>query len=188
MKKEKIKTSKVKTLEVGDKIFYYDGLVNFHIEEVVEIKGEGAILSNNSMIELKPGVNGLFSRLNPTKSVLPKRDLFIKKLTPELEKLYKAIMCKKRINNYLFNLNMGVLKRADTTPWDRWSEAMQDNLINICGHIAKAAENDNLSEDEESNLDNILEDSFIPSKEYSKESSKNALEDTKIKKNKKKRR
>jgi hypothetical protein len=186
MKKEKTSNNEA-NLKVGTKIFYYDGYSNFNIEEVIEVKSDSALLSNNATIELIPGIDGNFAKLNPTKSVLPKRDYVIRKLDAKTHQLYKAIMSKKRITNYLFNLNNGILKKADSLPWDRWSESMQEDLINICGHIAKAMEDEPLTEEERANLKRVLEQPIVKNEENNNQEEETPLAEVKIKKNKKRR-
>lgn len=159
MKKEKSEPSIKDRLQVGDKIFYHDGYTSFDIEEVVSINKpeKYAVLSNNAHISRYPNHDGTFNRLNPTGANLPVREgMLITKATPELMHRRDAVIAKKRIHNYLYNIEQDLLKRAELRPWNTWSESLQNELIVVCGHLAKAIEEEPLSDSDKELLDKVL--------------------------------
>lgn len=135
----KDKTNLKNRLEVGDKVFYYDGYTSWDIEEVEKVNksDKTAVLSNNATISRYPNPNGTFTKVNATNSyVVNRSELMIMRLTPELEKMRTAIMCKKQLSNYLFHINQNILGRADIKNWKNWTPVIQDTLINLVAKIS----------------------------------------------------
>ena len=94
-------------LEVGEKIFYFDGQTQWDIETVESVnKSEkSAVLSNNAHISRYPRPDGTFEKLNPTKSYFPNRpELIIRRATDDIIKLRTAIMSYRKIKNFIFNI------------------------------------------------------------------------------------
>ena len=130
-------------LEVGEKIFYYDGQTGWDIETVESINKpeKSAILSNNAHISRYPNHDGTFEKLNPTKSYYPDRpEAVIMRATDDLIKLRTSIMSYKKIKGFIFNINQGLMKTTNIQEWRRWSKHKQDQLISLAGHLAKGIE------------------------------------------------
>lgn len=148
-------------LEVGDKIFYFDGQTQWDIETVESVnKAEkSAVLSNNAHISRYPRPDGTFEKLNPTKSYFPNRqELIIRRATDDIIKLRTAIMAYKKIKSFIFNIEQGLMKTTNITEWQRWSEHKQDQLISIAGHLAKGVEEADLTEEDWNALAKSMEE------------------------------
>lgn len=142
-------------LEVGEKIFYYDGYTQFAIETVESINkaDKSALLSNNAYISRYPNPDGTFNRLNPNDGHLPHQsDLLIKRATPDMIKIRTAVLSLQKIKAYIYQLNQGILKTTNPQNWRRWSETKQDRLICLAGHIAKGIEEADLEEEDKEAL------------------------------------
>ena len=138
-------------LEVGEKIFYFDGQTQWDIETVESVnKSEkSAVLSNNDHISRYPRPDGTFEKLNPTKSYFPNRpELIIRRATDDIIKLRTAIMSYRKIKNFIFNIEQGLMKNTHLTEWKKWSEHKQDQLISLAGHLAKGMEEAELTDEE----------------------------------------
>lgn len=138
-------------LEVGEKIFYFDGQTQWDIETVESVnKSEkSAVLSNNAHISRYPRPDGTFEKLNPTKSYFPNRpELIIRRATDDIIKLRTAIMSYRKIKNFIFNIEQGLMKNTHITEWKKWSEHKQDQLISLAGHLAKGMEEAELTDEE----------------------------------------
>ena len=138
-------------LEVGEKIFYFDGQTQWDIETVESVnKSEkSAVLSNNAHISRYPRPDGTFEKLNPTKSYFPNRpELIIRRATDDIIKLRTAIMSYRKIKSFIFNIEQGLLKNTHLTEWKKWSEHKQDQLISLAGHLAKGMEEAELTDEE----------------------------------------
>ena len=138
-------------LEVGEKIFYFDGQTQWDIETVESVnKSEkSAVLSNNAHISRYPRPDGTFEKLNPTKSYFPNRpELIIRRATDDIIKLRTAIMSYRKIKNFIFNIEQGLMKNTHLTEWKKWSEHKQDQLISLAGHLAKGMEEAELTDGE----------------------------------------
>ena len=138
-------------LEVGEKIFYFDGQTQWDIETVESVnKSEkSAVLSNNAHISRYPRPDGTFEKLNPTKSYFPNRpELIIRRATDDIIKLRTAIMSYRKIKNFIFNIEQGLMKNTHITEWKKWSEHKQDQLISLAGHLAKGMEEAELTYEE----------------------------------------
>lgn len=138
-------------LEVGEKIFYFDGQTQWDIETVESVnKSEkSAVLSNNAHISRYPRPDGTFEKLNPTKSYFPNRpELIIRRATDDIIKLRTAIMSYRKIKNFIFNIEQGLMKNTNLTEWKKWSEHKQDQLISLAGHLAKGMEEAELTDEE----------------------------------------
>lgn len=130
-------------LEVGEKIFYFDGQTQWDIETVESVnKAEkSAVLSNNAHISRYPNPDGTFEKLNPTKSYFPNRPgLIIRRATEDIIKLRTSIMAYKKIKGFIFNIEQGLMKTTHINDWQRWSEHKQEQLISLAGHLAKGVE------------------------------------------------
>ena len=148
-------------LEVGDKIFYFDGQTQWDIETVESVnKAEkSAVLSNNAHISRYPRQDGTFEKLNPTKSYFPNRpELIVRRATDDIIKLRTAIMAYKKIKGFIFNIEQGLMKTTNITEWQRWSEHKQDQLISLAGHLAKGVEEAELTEDDWNALAKSIEE------------------------------
>lgn len=148
-------------LEVGEKIFYFDGQTQWDIETVESVnKAEkSAVLSNNAHISRYPRPDGTFEKLNPTKSYFPNRpELIIRRATDDIIKLRTAIMAYKKIKSFIFNIEQGLMKTTKITEWQRWSEHKQDQLISIAGHLAKGVEEADLTEEDWNALAKSMEE------------------------------
>lgn len=138
-------------LEVGEKIFYFDGQTQWDIETVESVnKSEkSAVLSNNAHISRYPRPDGTFEKLNPTKSYFPNRpELIIRRATDDIIKLRTAIMSYRKIKSFIFNIEQGLMKNTHLTEWKKWSEHKQDQLISLAGHLAKGMEEAELTDEE----------------------------------------
>ena len=138
-------------LEVGEKIFYFDGQTQWDIETVESVnKSEkSAVLSNNAHISRYPRPDGTFEKLNPTKSYFPNRpELIIRRATDDIIKLRTAIMSYRKIKNFIFNIEQGLMKNTHLTEWKKWSEHKQDQLISLAGHLAKGMKEAELTDEE----------------------------------------
>ena len=138
-------------LEVGEKIFYFDGQTQWDIETVESVnKAEkSAVLSNNAHISRYPRPDGTFEKLNPTKSYFPNRpELIIRRATDDIIKLRTAIMSYRKIKNFIFNIEQGLMKNTHLTEWKKWSEHKQDQLISLAAHLAKGMEEAELTDEE----------------------------------------
>ena len=138
-------------LEVGEKIFYFDGQTQWDIETVESVnKSEkSAVLSNNAHISRYPRPDGTFEKLNPTKSYFPNRpELIIRRATDDIIKLRTAIMSYRKIKNFIFNIEQGLMKNTHLTEWKKWSEHKQDQLISLAAHLAKGMEEAELTDEE----------------------------------------
>lgn len=148
-------------LEVGEKIFYFDGQTQWDIETVESVnKAEkSAVLSNNAHISRYPRQDGTFEKLNPTKSYFPNsQELIIRRATDDIIKLRTAIMAYKKIKGFIFNIEQGLMKTTNITEWQRWSEHKQDQLISLAGHLAKGVEEAELTEDDWNALAKSIEE------------------------------
>lgn len=142
-------------LEVGEKIFYFDGQTQWDIETVESVnKSEkSAVLSNNAHISRYPNPDGTFEKLNPTKSYIPNRQgLIIRRATEDIIKLRTAIMSYKKLKGFIFNIDQGLMKTTHLTEWQKWSEHKQDQLISLAGHLAKGIEEAELTDEDWSAL------------------------------------
>lgn len=148
-------------LEVGEKIFYFDGQTQWDIETVESVnKAEkSAVLSNNANISRYPRPDGTFEKLNPTKSYFPNRpELIIRRATDDIIKLRTAIMAYKKIKSFIFNIEQGLMKTTNINEWQRWSEHKQDQLISLAGHLAKGIEEADLTEEDWNALAKSMEE------------------------------
>lgn len=148
-------------LEVGEKIFYFDGQTQWDIETVESVnKSEkSAVLSNNAHISRYPRPDGTFEKLNPTKSYFPNRQEFvIRRATEDIIKLRTAVMSYKKIKGFIFNIEQGLMKTTHITEWQRWSEHKQDQLISLAGHLAKGVEEAELTEEDWNALAKSMEE------------------------------
>lgn len=148
-------------LEVGEKIFYFDGQTQWDIETVESVnKSEkSAVLSNNAHISRYPRPDGTFEKLNPTKSYFPNRpELIIRRATDDIIKLRTAIMSYRKIKNFIFNIEQGLMKNTHLTEWKKWSEHKQDQLISLAGHLAKGMEEAELTDEEWLSLAKSMEE------------------------------
>lgn len=161
-------------LEVGEKIFYYDGYTQWAIETVESInKAEkSALLSNNAHISRYPNQNGTFDKLNPNGGYVPNQpNLLIKRATPDMIKVRTAILSLQKIKAYIYQLNQGILKTTAQDDWRKWSEAKQNRLICLAGHLAKGIEEADLEEDDKEALVRALgepREQVIPKKKKRK--------------------
>lgn len=138
-------------LREGDKVFYFDGYTYFNIEEVIEIRKpeKQAVLSNQAIITRYSDSDGEFTIQGFNHHLIPTGSRpCVKAATKELEKLVLAVKAKKRIMNYIFRLEHDILKKSDLKIWDRWTEHIQDSLINIAGKLASAMENEPITDEE----------------------------------------
>lgn len=148
-------------LEVGEKVFYYDGFTQWDIETVESVnKAEKyAVLSNNAHISRYPNPDGTFTKLNPTKgSFNSKPELLIKRATEDMIKLRTAILSLRKIKGYIYLIDHVVLKNTSLNNWKRWSESKQDKLISLAGHLAKGIEEAELDEEDIDALAKSLEE------------------------------
>lgn len=148
-------------LEVGDKIFYFDGQLQWDIETVESVnKAEkSAVLSNNAHISRYPRPDGTFKKLNPTNSYFPNRqEIIIRRATDDIIKLRTAIMAYKKIKSFIFNIEQGLMKTTNITEWQRWSEHKQEQLICLAGHLAKGIEEAKLEKEDIEALAKSLEE------------------------------
>lgn len=138
-------------LEVGEKIFYFDGQTQWDIETVESVnKAEkSAVLSNNAHISRYPNPDGTFEKLNPNKSYLPNRPgLIIRRATEDIIKLRTSIMAYKKIKSFIFNIEQGLMKTTPLNKWQKWSEHRQNQLISLAGYLAKGIEEAELTDEE----------------------------------------
>lgn len=148
-------------LEVGEKIFYFDGQTQWDIETVESVnKAEkSAVLSNNAHISRYPNPDGTFEKLNPTKSYLPNRQgLIIRRATEDIIKLRTSILAYKKIKGFIFNIEQGLMKNTSLNKWQKWSEHRQNQLISLAGHLAKGIEEAELTDEEWSALAKSMEE------------------------------
>ena len=148
-------------LEVGEKIFYFDGQTQWDIETVESVnKAEkSAVLSNNAHISRYPNPDGTFEKLNPTKSYFPNRpELIIRRATEDIVKLRTSIISYKKIKEYIYNIEQGLMKTTDLNEWQRWSKHKQERLIIIAGHLAKGIEEAELEAEDWAALAKSLEE------------------------------
>lgn len=148
-------------LEVGDKIFYFDGQLQWDIETVESVnKAEkSAVLSNNAHISRYPRPDGTFKKLNPTNSYFPNRqEIIIRRATDDIIKLRTAIMAYKKIKNFIFNIEQGLMKTTHINDWQRWSKHKQEQIISLAGHLAKGMEEAELTDGEWSALAKSMEE------------------------------
>ena len=148
-------------LEVGEKIFYFDGQTQWDIETVESVnKAEkSAVLSNNAHISRYPNPDGTFEKLNPAKSYLPNRPgLIIRRATEDIIKLRTSIMAYKKIKSFIFNIEQGLMKTTPLNKWQKWSEHRQNQLISLAGHLAKGIEEAELTDEEWSALAKSMEE------------------------------
>lgn len=138
-------------LEVGEKIFYFDGQTQWDIETVESVnKAEkSAVLSNNAHIGRYPRPDGTFEKLNPNRSYSHNSPgLIIRRATDDIIKLRTAIMAYKKIKCFMFNIEQSLMKTTNINEWQRWSEHKQDQLISLAGHLAKGMEEAELTEED----------------------------------------
>ena len=93
-------------LEVGEKIFYYDGYTQWAIETVESINkaDKSALLSNNAYISRYPNPDGTFDKLNPNGGYVPKQpNLLIKKATPDMIRVRTAVLSLQKIKAYIYH-------------------------------------------------------------------------------------
>ena len=50
--------------------------------------------------------------------------------------------------NFIFNIEQGLMKNTHLTEWKKWSEHKQDQLISLAGHLAKGMEEAELTDEE----------------------------------------
>lgn len=137
-------------LEVGEKIFYFDGFNQWDIETVESVnKAEKyVVLSNNAHISRYPNTDGTFTKLNQNGSFNSNKYQVIKRATPDMIKIRTAILSFKKIHGYMYLINNTLLKTTDINNWNRWSESRQDKLISIAGHLAKGIEEAELTSED----------------------------------------
>lgn len=148
-------------LEVGEKIFYFDGQTQWDIETVESVnKSEkSAVLSNNAHISRYPRPDGTFEKLNSMKGYLPNRPgLIIRRATDDIIKLRTAIMAYQKIKGFIFNIEQGLMRTTHINEWQRWSEHKQDQLISLAGHLAKGIEEAMLTDDDWNALAKSMEE------------------------------
>ena len=148
-------------LEVGEKIFYFDGQTQWDIETVESVnKSEkSAVLSNNAHISRYPRPDGTFEKLNSMKGYLPNRPgLIIRRATDDIIKLRTAIMSYQKIKGFIFNIEQGLMKTTHINEWQRWSEHKQDQLISLAGHLAKGIEEAMLTDEDWNALAKSMEE------------------------------
>lgn len=148
-------------LEVGEKIFYFDGQTQWDIETVESVnKAEkSAVLSNNAHISRYPRPDGTFEKLNSMKGYLPNRPgLIIRRATDDIIKLRTAIMSYQKIKGFIFNIEQGLMRTTHINEWQRWSEHKQDQLISLAGHLAKGIEEAMLTDEDWNALAKSMEE------------------------------
>lgn len=148
-------------LEVGEKIFYFDGQTQWDIETVESVnKSEkSAVLSNNAHISRYPRPDGTFEKLNSMKGYLPNRPgLIIRRATDDIIKLRTAIMAYQKIKSFIFNIEQGLMRTTHINEWQRWSEHKQDQLISLAGHLAKGIEEAMLTDEDWNALAKSMEE------------------------------
>lgn len=148
-------------LEVGEKIFYFDGQTQWDIETVESVnKAEkSAVLSNNAHISRYPRPDGTFEKLNSMKGYLPNRPgLIIRRATDDIIKLRTSIMAYQKIKGFIFNIEQGLMRTTHINEWQRWSEHKQDQLISLAGHLAKGIEEAMLTDDDWNALAKSMEE------------------------------
>ena len=148
-------------LEVGEKIFYFDGQTQWDIETVESVnKAEkSAVLSNNAHISRYPRPDGTFEKINSMKGYLPNRPgLIIRRATDDIIKLRTAIMSYQKIKGFIFNIEQGLMRTTHINEWQRWSEHKQDQLISLAGHLAKGIEEAMLTDDDWNALAKSMEE------------------------------
>lgn len=148
-------------LEVGEKIFYFDGQTQWDIETVESVnKAEkSAVLSNNAHISRYPRPDGTFEKINSMKGYLPNRPgLIIRRATDDIIKLRTAIMSYQKIKGFIFNIEQGLMRTTHINEWQRWSEHKQDQLISLAGHLAKGIEEAILTDDDWNALAKSMEE------------------------------
>ena len=148
-------------LEVGEKIFYFDGQTQWDIETVESVnKSEkSAVLSNNAHISRYPRPDGTFEKINSMKGYLPNRPgLIIRRATDDIIKLRTAIMSYQKIKGFIFNIEQGLMRTTHINEWQRWSEHKQDQLISLAGHLAKGIEEAMLTDDDWNALAKSMEE------------------------------
>lgn len=148
-------------LEVGEKIFYFDGQTQWDIETVESVnKAEkSAVLSNNAHISRYPRPDGTFEKINSMKGYLPNRPgLIIRRATDDIIKLRTAIMSYQKIKGFIFNIEQGLMRTTHINEWQRWSEHKQDQLISLTGHLAKGIEEAMLTDEDWNALAKSMEE------------------------------
>lgn len=148
-------------LEIGEKIFYFDGQTQWDIETVESVnKAEkSAVLSNNAHISRYPRPDGTFEKINSMKGYLPNRPgLIIRRATDDIIKLRTAIMSYQKIKGFIFNIEQGLMRTTHINEWQRWSEHKQDQLISLAGHLAKGIEEAMLTDEDWNALAKSMEE------------------------------
>lgn len=148
-------------LEVGEKIFYFDGQTQWGIETVESVNkaAKSAVLSNNAHISRYPRPDGTFEKLNSMNGYLPNRPgLIIRRATDDIIKLRTAIMSYQKIKGFIFNIEQGLMRTTHINEWQRWSEHKQDQLISLAGHLAKGIEEAMLTDEDWNALAKSMEE------------------------------
>jgi len=96
-------------LEVGDKLFCYDGISTMEVATVVSInKAEKtAVLDNQVVCSRKPNKHGLFKKVGYSKS-----EFVLHIMDDDCELLYKAKLARLSIQNLIYEINNKLLNRT----------------------------------------------------------------------------
>ena len=108
-------------LQTGDKVFYHSKTIT-SIEEVIEVdkKLQQVKLSNQAIINRIPDSLGNYQKL------IGKDEAEILKLTPELERIYQAIIARKTFIAMDFRIKNRLIQQQDYRQWDH---QYIDNMI-----------------------------------------------------------
>ena len=140
MKKENLKNR----IKVGDEVIYFDGRNQLDVEKVESIistdNGKVAVLTNNARVNRYPDSNGKLIRVNPDGTKMKTNKGFVSIATPELLKLRKAITSKRLCSSYLNILNKNILTALDNKPWEYWTEADKDLIIEVSEKLKEIVE------------------------------------------------
>ena len=140
MKKANLKNR----IKVGDEVIYFDGRNQLDVERVESIistdNGKVAVLTNNARVNRYPDSNGKLIRVNPDGTKMKTNKGFVSIATPELLKLRKAITSKRLCSSYLNILNKNILTALDNKPWEYWTEADKDLIIEVSEKLKEIVE------------------------------------------------
>ena len=140
MKKANLKNR----IKVGDEVIYFDGRNQLDVEKVESIistdNGKVAVLTNNARVNRYPDSNGKLIRVNPDGTKMKTYKGFVSIATPELLKLRKAITSKRLCSSYLNILNKNILTALDNKPWEYWTEADKDLIIEVSEKLKEIVE------------------------------------------------
>lgn len=140
MKKENLKNR----IKVGDEVIYFDGRNQLDVEKVESIistdNGKVAVLTNNARVNRYPDSKGKLIKVNPDGTKMKTDKGFVSIATPELLKLRKAVLSKRLCSSYLNTLNKNILTPLDNKPWEYWTEADKDLIIEVSEKLKEIVE------------------------------------------------